>query len=89
MTLTTKQLIDIAHRAQAALDKALMVANKVAEVIQSLKNDVQNANQNVHDDLAANGPCIVVDNTTSPPTALMYTAVDPDSFTATPVRVAA
>jgi hypothetical protein len=51
--------------------------------------DIAAANQALHDDLAANGPAVIVDETTTPLTVTMYSAVDPDTWTSAEIRVAA
>ena len=86
--MSIKTLIDIAANLQNAYDSAIAVIGYMAVIAKQIKTAIQTVNQAIHDDLVANGPCCIVDNSTSPPTATIYTPVDPDSFAATPVRVA-
>jgi hypothetical protein len=86
--MSTKDLIQAAEDAQAAFDDASAQFGAAAQQVQQAQTILTAANQAVHDDLAENGACVIVDDTTSPVTVTMYTANDPDSFTATPIRVA-
>jgi hypothetical protein len=87
--MTTKDLIDAANQAQAALDAAKSAVQSAAAQLQQAQANFDAASQALHDDLAANGPAAVVDDTVSPPTVTVYTALDPDSYQATVIRTAA
>lgn len=80
--LTTDDLINAAIQAKADLDAA--VGN-----LKTAQAAWDTARIALHDDLAANGPALHVDGSTTPPTYTIYTAVDPDGFSATPIRSAA
>ena len=87
--MSTLQLIQAAEAAQAAFDQASQQFQAAAQQVQQAQQVLSDANQAVYDDLSANGACVVVDDSTSPSTVTMYTAADPNTFTATPIRVAA
>ena len=84
----TKQLIDAALAAKSTYDQASATMSSSTAALNQAKTDLEAANQALHDDLADNGARCVIDTTTTPPTVTVYTAADPDSYTATPVPVA-
>jgi hypothetical protein len=86
--MDTSALIDAADAAKAAFDEATTSANIAVTTLQQAAATMQAANQALHDDLAANGPAVRINDTVSPPTVTLYTAVDPDDFAATPIREA-
>src|SRR5262249_60062587 len=97
---TTKDLIDAALQAQtafdAASDRARQVAAQAQAAIQQAQADLQAAQANLaaanlalHDELAQNGPACVIDDSVTPPVVTLYTAQDPDSWSAMEIRVAA
>jgi hypothetical protein len=86
--VTTHELIQAALQAQADFDTAQSTLQTATAAMQAAQAALQSANQALHDDLAANGPAVIVDDTTMPATVTMYTAVDPDSWHATNIRVA-
>ena len=78
-------LIDAAESAKAAVDTALANAQSSAQTLRDAVQTMNDANQAVHDDLSTNGSYMrYVPG--PPPTATYYVAVDPDNFSATPVR---
>jgi len=87
--MSTLDLINVALDAKEAYDTAYAAVGQAAAQVQTCLQALQTANQNLHDDLASGGACCVIDDTTTPPTVTVYTAADPDSYTATPIRVAA
>lgn len=86
---TTRDLIEVALQAQTAFDAARQQASQAAGQLQQAQANLTAANQALHDDLAQNGPAVVVDDTVTPPEVTLYAAVDPDSWSATTIRVAA
>jgi hypothetical protein len=87
--MSTSDLIDAALTAKANFTSATTAANTAAAALQTAAQALTAANQALHDDLSTNGPAVVVDETTTPPTVTLYTAADPDSYSATEIRVAA
>jgi hypothetical protein len=87
--MSTHDLIQAALDAQTAFDAAQATMKSASQALQQAQANLTAANQALHDDLAANGPAAIVDETTTPATVTMYTAVDPDSWQATEIRVAA
>jgi hypothetical protein len=85
----TSSLIDAALTAKADFDSASTTANIALAALQDAIATLQAANQALHDDLLDNGPAVRLDETTDPPTVTLYTPVDPDTYAATPIRVAA
>jgi hypothetical protein len=86
---TTRELIEAALAAQEAFDTATATLAGATAAVAQAKTELTAANLSVHNDLVAGGPCCIIDESTDPPTVTMYTAAEPDSFTATPIRVAA
>lgn len=87
--MNTIDLIHAALQAKETFDRATTDAQAAAQALRDAALALQQANQTLHDDLDANGPCVVIDDTASPPTVLLYTAADPDSYAVTEIRVAA
>jgi hypothetical protein len=87
--MTSKELIDAALAAKTAFDQAQAAMQQAGADLQAAQDNLTAANQALHDDLSANGPCVVVDTTTTPATCIMYSALDPDTYLATEIRVAA
>jgi hypothetical protein len=87
--MNTYQLIDAALAAKDAWEQATSDAGAAVQALQDATAALKTANQALHDDLAANGPAVVVDSTITPPIVTLYTPVEPDSFAATEIRVAA
>jgi hypothetical protein len=88
-TTTTAQLIDAALQAQSDYDQAVADLALATAKKQAAAKVLSDANQALHDDLAANGPAAVYDDTQTPPVITVYQAVDPDSYSATEIRIAA
>jgi hypothetical protein len=86
--MDTGELIDAALEAKAAFDAATTNANVSIANLQQAAQALTAANQALHDDLSANGPAVRLDNSATPPAVTLYTPVDPDTYAATPVRVA-
>ena len=86
--MTTRELIEAALQAQTDYDTAASNMAAATTALQNAKVALADANQAVHDDLAANGPAVIVDESVDPITVTLYTAAEPDTFTATPIRVA-
>jgi hypothetical protein len=82
----TQALIDAALAAKDAFQNATDNANTAAQTLRDAAASVTQANQMLHDDLAANGAYASVDTTVTPPTVVLYAAVDPDTYSATPIR---
>jgi len=87
--LSTNELIQQALAAQEEFQAASDNMAQATGRLQAARDALVLANQRLHDDLAANGPAVVVDSSTTPATVTMYSAVDPDSWLARPIRVAA
>jgi hypothetical protein len=87
--MTTSELIDAALAAQADYEDARKGSAAAAARLQVAQQTLTAANQALHDDLEANGPCVTVDDTQDPPLVTMYEAVSPDSWSATVIRIAA
>jgi hypothetical protein len=87
-SMSTRELIEAALAAQEAFDTATATLAGASAAVAQAKSELTAANLAVHNDLTASGACAIIDETTDPPTVTMYTAAEPDSFTATPIRVA-
>ena len=85
---TTKDLIDAALQARSDYDSAVGGAGSAMASVKAAKDVLDAANQALHDDLKANGAYADVDVEAVPITVVLYTAQDPDSWNATPVRAA-
>lgn len=88
-TASTSELILAAQQALQEFNDATTNMTAAGNRLEAARNTLVAANQALHDDLAANGPAVLVDSSTTPPTVVMYVANDPDTYTATPIRVAA
>jgi len=86
--MNTYDLIMAALEAKSAYDQAVGAAQAAAAALSQAQSVLAAANQALHDDLAANGPAVIVDETSTPPAVTLYAAVDPDTYSATPLRVA-
>ena len=90
--MTTRELIAEALQAKSDFDFATSSLSTAVQAVQNAQDALAAANKALHDDLlpapAGNGPALVFDDTIDPPTAVVYSAADPDTYTATPVRVA-
>jgi hypothetical protein len=86
--MTTAQLIDAALAAQADYDAAKQGAATAQARLAAAQQMLSQANQALHDDLDANGPAVTIDDSSSPPVVTVYQAVDPDTYSATEIRVA-
>jgi hypothetical protein len=77
---------------QTTIAQAQTAIQTATDAVNQAQADSTAADQALHDDLLpppdGGGPALVLDLTVEPPTAVMYTAVDPDSWTVTPIRVA-
>ena len=87
--MTTQELISAALAARDEFESASLALEAATARLQTAKDNLTAANLQLHDDLAANGPACVVDTSTQPATVTMYSASDPDTWIATPIRVAA
>ncbi len=87
--MTTYELIQAAEKAKADDEEASQNLGVAQAAKGRTAAALAAANQALHDDLAANGPACVVDDSTTPPTVTVYTAADPDTYEATELRVAA
>jgi outer membrane protein TolC len=87
--MSTSDLIDAALQAQADFDDARTRSAAAAAQLKAAEQALTLANQALHDDLAANGPCVTIDDTQTPPVITLYEAVDPSSWESTVLRVAA
>ena len=85
---STYDLIEAALQAQADFDTASQNLQAASSALQTAQANLTAANQALHDDLATNGPAVIVDSSMSPPTVTLYTAVDPDSWVSKEIRVA-
>lgn len=83
---TTADLIDAAENALQAYDIAAANLQTATTALSNAKATLQIANQNLHDDLVANGPYAWIDTTTTPASVTIYAAADPDTYSATPIR---
>lgn len=83
---STQALIDAALAAKTAFDTAKASMQQATSTLQQAQATLVQAEQDLHDDLAANGPYATVDETTTPPVVTVYSAVDPDTYQATVIR---
>jgi hypothetical protein len=88
-TTDTKTLIDSALAARANLDAAIADSARANLAKQAAEQALQVADQALHDDLTANGPALTVDTSVTPPVAVVYTAVEPDTWKSEEIRIAA
>jgi hypothetical protein len=86
--MSTRELIDAALAAKADFDNAQSAMSQAATALQTAQAALVSCNQALHDDLAANGPFADVDTSATPITVTLYTAEDPDTWNATPIRAA-
>jgi hypothetical protein len=86
--VSTRDLIEAALAARAAYDQAVAATGQTSQSTQDAFTALKAASQAVHDDLAATGPCCIIDDESDPPMVTMYNALKPDSFLVTPIRVA-
>lgn len=87
--MNTYDLIQAALTAQSDFDAARAAASSAAANLQKAQTALDAANQALHDDLAANGPAVLIDDTTDPATITLYTAQEPNSWNSNVIRVAA
>jgi hypothetical protein len=87
--MNTSDLIDAALQAQEDYDSARRNSALAATVLQKAQQTLSDANQALHDDLSQNGPAVTIDETQTPPIVTVYEAVDPDTYSATVIRIAA
>jgi len=87
--MNTVDLINAALDAKKAFDTATVNAQAAADILRNAIAALKTANQALHDDLDVNGPCVVVDDSTTPPVVTLYMAVDPDTYSANEIRIAA
>jgi hypothetical protein len=86
--MDTSDLIAAALAAKSQFESASADMGTAAAVLRSAADTLAAANQALHDDLAANGPAAEIDEFATPIKITLYTAVDPDTYAATPIRVA-
>ena len=85
--MDTYDLIQAALTAKDAYDAATGIASTAATALQNAAATLTAANQALHDDLAQNGPALLRDTDPSATEATLYAALDPDTYSATPIRV--
>lgn len=85
--MTTKELIDaaVAAKTDAANAEVFAAAANAASLDAAHKRI--DADQALHDDLAASGPAVTV-SADIPPVVVLYRAADPDGYAVETVRVA-
>jgi hypothetical protein len=84
--MDTEALVEAVNTAQDAFDTAFANTKATTDALRTANDTLVAAKQALHDDLAQNGMYGHLDTSVSPPTLTLYTAADPDSFTATPIR---
>jgi hypothetical protein len=87
--MNTRALIDAVLAAQAQLADAESAFASATAALDAARTALANASLALHDDLVANGAVLYVDESTTPPSYTIYSAAEPDTFTATPIRAAA
>jgi hypothetical protein len=76
------KLTQVTQQAQAAIAQAKADRESALQAL-------DDANQALHDDLKANGPCAVFDPATNPAAIDLYSFLDPDTYQVTEIRMAA
>jgi hypothetical protein len=87
-TMNTGELIDAALAAQADYNDAKLGSAAASARLQQAQQTLTDANQALHDDLEQNGPAVTISDDT-PPVVTLYEAADPDTYSATVIRIAA
>jgi hypothetical protein len=87
--MTTYELIQAAEA--AILDDQQAVQQLQAATVERERTQAAllAANQALYDDLSANGPACVVDDSSDPPTVWLYSAAEPAAWQKNEIRVAA
>jgi hypothetical protein len=86
LCMSTEELIDDALAALDSYNEAMGNASSAAQALSSAKEFLDAANQALHDDLVANQAYARVDTTVTPVSVVIYTAAEPNTYTATPIR---
>jgi hypothetical protein len=87
--MTTYELIQAAELALLADQQATDALEAAKLGKQQTGAALMAANQALHDDLQANGPACVVDDSSDPPTVWLYSAAEPSTWQKNEIRVAA
>ena len=86
--MSPQELIDAALLARDNFASAQSGVTTAGQTLQAAQAAMQSADKALHDYLVDNRPLIRVDEVATPPTAIIFTAAEPDTFTMTPADVA-